>query len=129
MRTLATLATLIVGLAFVYWAPTAKADCPHKGTNFDHKHCDGEEPPLPPGVTLGDLSCSGGNIARFNGTDWYCESRTPGPLVVRDDDWILDKLQYLTASTIAAENSAWTKPQRRAVHFRLRSVSPPPPRY
>ncbi len=44
MRTLATLATLLVGLAVVFWALAAKADCPHKGTEFDHKHCDGVEP-------------------------------------------------------------------------------------
>ena len=60
MRTLSTLATLLVGLAFVFLAPTAKADCPH-GTKFIHPHCDGVEPP--------DLA--------------------PGPLVVRDDDGIL----------------------------------------
>ncbi len=42
MRSLSTLATLLVGLAIVFWAPTAKADCPHKDTNFDHKHCDSE---------------------------------------------------------------------------------------
>ena len=41
MRTFATLTTLFVGLAFVFWAPAAKADCPHKD-NFDHRHCPGE---------------------------------------------------------------------------------------
>ena len=38
MRTLATLATLLVGLAIVFWAPAAKAHCPNL------EHC-GEEPP------------------------------------------------------------------------------------
>ena len=42
MRTLSTLATLLLGLAFVFLAPTAKADCPHGGTN---DHCGGGEPP------------------------------------------------------------------------------------
>ena len=46
MRTLATLATLLVGLAFVFWAPTAKADCPHNSSTT-HQHCDGGEPPPP----------------------------------------------------------------------------------
>jgi len=52
MRTFATLATLFVGLAFVFWAPTAKADCPHKGANFDHPLCGGGEPPPPDGASL-----------------------------------------------------------------------------
>jgi hypothetical protein len=47
MRTHATLATLLVGLASVFLAPAAKADCPHNGTDFDHPHCDGGEPPAP----------------------------------------------------------------------------------
>ncbi len=46
MRTLATLATLLVGLAFIFWAPTAKADCPHNSSTT-HQHCDGGEPPPP----------------------------------------------------------------------------------
>ena len=42
MRTLATLATLLVGLAVVFWAPAAKAHCP------GHAHCgDGNLGPLP----------------------------------------------------------------------------------
>ncbi len=103
MRTLAMLVALLVGLAFVFWAPTAKADCPHKG-NFDHPHCGGGEPP----------------------------PLSPSPLVVRDDDGKLEDLQYSTDNglrTFATENNAGTKPQRRAVLFRLRSVAPPSPWY
>ena len=39
MRAIATLATLLLGLAVVFWAPTAKAHCP------GHGHCDEAEPP------------------------------------------------------------------------------------
>ncbi len=46
MRTLTTLATLIVGLAIVFSAPTAKADCPHNSDDT-HPHCGGGEPPAP----------------------------------------------------------------------------------
>ena len=102
MRSISTLATLLVGLTFVYLAPTAKADCPHEGTNFDHPRCGSGEPP------------------------------DPGPFVVRDDDGKLGDLQYSTDNglrTIATENNAGTKPQRRAVLFRLRSVAPPSPWY
>ncbi len=38
MRSLSTLATLLLGLAVVFWAPVAQADCPH-GTKFIHPHC------------------------------------------------------------------------------------------
>ncbi len=40
MRSLSTLATLLLGLAVVFWAPTAKADCPHND-NDTHQHCVG----------------------------------------------------------------------------------------
>ena len=43
MRTLLSLTTLLAALAFVSVAPTAKADCPHNGTKFDHPHCGGGE--------------------------------------------------------------------------------------
>jgi len=43
MRTLSTFATLIVGLAFVSFAPSVKADCPHNGRT-DHPHCDVGDP-------------------------------------------------------------------------------------
>ena len=78
MRTLLTLATLLVGLAFVFWAPTAKADCPH-GAKFIHPHCDG----VAPGATLGDLSCTIDQIAKFDGIDWVCAEDNSG-FVVRD---------------------------------------------
>ena len=38
MRTLLTLAALLVGLAFVFWAPAAKAHCPHNDDDT-HAHC------------------------------------------------------------------------------------------
>ncbi len=70
MRSLATLATLLVGLAVVFWAPTAKAHCP------GHAHC-GEEPDDPfvvkdaLGQTVGTLvshSPTGASvILRFGG--------------------------------------------------------------
>jgi len=41
MRTLSTLATLLLGLAVVFWAPAANADCPHNG-NDTHQHCGGD---------------------------------------------------------------------------------------
>ncbi len=43
MRSLATLANLLLGLAVVFWALAAKADCPH-GTKENHPHCPGEPP-------------------------------------------------------------------------------------
>ncbi len=43
MRTLATLATLLVGLAVVFWALAAKADCPHNDDDT-HQHCVGGTP-------------------------------------------------------------------------------------
>ena len=59
MRTLSTLASLLVGLAFIFWAPTAKADCPH-GTKFDHPHCNGAGAGSLTFVVMdcADLSCS-----------------------------------------------------------------------
>ncbi len=38
MRTLSTLATLLLGLAVVFWAPAANADCPHNDDDT-HQHC------------------------------------------------------------------------------------------
>ncbi len=70
MRSLSTLATLLLGLAVVFWAPAAKADCPHNETKFDHPHCPGE----PPGATLGDLDCSTDDVAKYTGTQWECVS-------------------------------------------------------
>ena len=48
MPTLSTLVTLLVGLPFVFWAPTAKADCPHN-ENFSPPHCGWGELPDPAG--------------------------------------------------------------------------------
>ena len=44
MRTPVTAAILLVGLAIVFWAPAAKAHCPH-GNSTTHEHCGGGEPP------------------------------------------------------------------------------------
>ena len=38
MRSLSTLATLLLGLAVVFWAPAAKAHCPH-GNDANHERC------------------------------------------------------------------------------------------
>ncbi len=71
MRSLSALATLLLGLAFVFWAPAAKADCPH-GTKNIHPHCDGVEPP-PPEVTLDVLGCSvEGQVAKIVSGEWAC---------------------------------------------------------
>ena len=44
MRTLSTLATLLLGLTVVFWAPAAKAHSPH-GNGSTNDHCPGEPPP------------------------------------------------------------------------------------
>ena len=69
MRNLLTLVSPLLGLAVVFWAPAAKAHCPH-GNSFTHEHC-----PSPPesGATLGDLECSTDQIAKYDGTDWVCD--------------------------------------------------------
>ena len=36
-RHITALAVAVV--AFVFWAPIPKADCPHKGNKFHHEHC------------------------------------------------------------------------------------------
>ena len=43
MRSISTLATLLVGMAVVFWAPAAKADCPHNNDDT-HQHCGGGTP-------------------------------------------------------------------------------------
>ena len=40
MRSISTLAILLLGLAVVFWAPAAKADCPHNDDDT-HQHCGG----------------------------------------------------------------------------------------
>ncbi len=67
MRTASTLATLLVGLAVVFWAPAAKAHCPH-GNSTTREHCGGE----PPGATLGDLACIEGEFAKIVSGVWAC---------------------------------------------------------
>ncbi len=44
MRTLSSLTTLLVGLVVVFWAPAAKAHCPHDKSTT-HEHC-AVEPPV-----------------------------------------------------------------------------------
>ena len=83
MRTLATMATLLLGLAVVFWAPAAKAHCP------GHAHCD-EEPPSPDGALCNDILIANpsavdgvytidpdgdGGAAPF---DAYCDMTTDG---------------------------------------------------
>ena len=90
MRTLETLAILLVGLAIVFWAPTAKADCPHGGTKFDHPHCGGGGPG---GATLGDLACSTDEIAKYDGTNWVCDDFFVSRIVfVSSDDTLTGNL-------------------------------------
>ncbi len=65
MRFISTLAILLLGLAVVFWAPAAKAHCPH---GSDVIHCPGE----PPGATLGDLDCATDEIAKYDEPNWVC---------------------------------------------------------
>ncbi len=44
MRTLSKLAILLAGLAVAFWAPAAKAHCPH-GNSTNQDHCPGDPPP------------------------------------------------------------------------------------
>ncbi len=57
MRSLSTLATLLLGLAVVFWAPVAKAHCPHGGDTIP-EHCGGDP---------GDPAPSTSNEFRFVG--------------------------------------------------------------
>ncbi len=68
MLTLSTLATLLVGLAIVFWAPPAKADCPH-GTKLIHPHCDSAEPPPGPLVVRDSTGKLIGPVIDFVGTE------------------------------------------------------------
>ena len=96
MRTLSTLATLIVGLAFVSFAPSVKADCPHNGRT-DHPHCDGGDPG---GTTLGDLSCTTDQIAKYDGSDWVCTDAMD-VLVLRDgNDEIIGEVAHFDDNTV-----------------------------
>ncbi len=75
MHKLRALAPLLVGLTFVFLAPTAKADCPH-GIKFNHPHCGGGEPSGPSGPLVvrdftdklvGQVIDFTGNEVRANG--------------------------------------------------------------
>ena len=70
MRSLSTLATLLLGLAVVFWAPAAQAHCPH-ANHPDPEHCLVDPPPEPE-ATLGDLECGMGEIAKYDGAAWNC---------------------------------------------------------
>ena len=65
MRTLSTLATLLLGLAVVFWAPAAKAHCPHGGEVIP-EHCGGTPPVRPQylGNSGVDRDGDGGLFAR-----------------------------------------------------------------
>ena len=75
MRNLSTLATLLLGLAVVFWAPAAKAHCPH-ANHPDPEHCS-VEPPLGPSPNIlsahpddsGNILISGENLVLIDGTD------------------------------------------------------------
>jgi len=64
MRYLSTLATLLLGLAVVFWAPAAKADCPHND-NDAHQHC-----------VSGSTSAKNGHFEFYD----FTVSTTDGPL-------------------------------------------------
>ena len=104
MRMLATFATLLVGLAIVFWAPTAKAHCPH-GNSTTHEHC--IVPPPPPGATLGDLSCTTDQIAKFDGAQWVCDGGGAKVIFASSDDTFTGNLGGVagadaTCNTLAA---------------------------
>ena len=61
MRTLAMLATLLLGLAVVFWAPATKAHCPHGG-DATHEHCGGGAP-----ATSNEFRFIGFTDETFNG--------------------------------------------------------------
>ncbi len=63
MRSLSTLATLLLGLAVVFWAPAAKADCPHNNDDT-HQHCVGGTP-----STSNEFRFVGFTDEAFNGLD------------------------------------------------------------
>ena len=77
MRVLATLATLLLGLAVVFWAPTANADCPHKGTKFHHKHCK---------ANLAALACVEGEVAKIVSGVWACAADVDTTIPDTDTD-------------------------------------------
>ncbi len=60
MRSISTLATLLVGLAVVFWAPAAKAHCPHGGDDT-HEHCGGAP------ATSNEFRFTGFTDETFNG--------------------------------------------------------------
>lgn len=63
MRTLSTVATLLLGLAIVFWAPAAKAHCP------GHAHCDGGGGKV---VFVSSVDTFTGNLGGVAGADATC---------------------------------------------------------
>ncbi len=61
MRSLSTLATLLLGLAVAFWAPATKAHCPHGG-DATHEHCGGGAP-----ATSNEFRFTGFTDETFNG--------------------------------------------------------------
>ncbi len=80
MRSLATLATLLLGLAVVFLAPTAKAHCPHGGDDIP-EHCGGEPPPAPSHefqfVGFTDVANFEDGDAEFAGMHAACQAEFP----------------------------------------------------
>lgn len=104
MRTILSLAALLVGLTILFWAPTAKAHCPH-GNSTTHEHC--IVPPPPPGATLGDLECSTDQIAKFDGAQWVCDGGGAKVIFASSDDTFTGNLGGVagadaTCNTLAA---------------------------
>ena len=85
MRSLATLATLLLGLAVVFWAPAAKADCPHNDDDT-HQHCGGGSSPSPSsgGAKSGHFefhdftfATTVGDVGGLAGMHQFCQTAFP----------------------------------------------------
>jgi hypothetical protein len=77
MRFLSTLATLLLGLAVVFWAPATKAHCP------DHAHCDEEPPPAVVYVSVSGLALTPDHN-QINGPLGYLSDGEAFPLEAGD---------------------------------------------
>ncbi len=65
MRSLSTLATLLLGLAATAALVVSPLNAGHRGGGTGHGGGSG-------GITLGDLSCTEDQIAKYDGTNWVC---------------------------------------------------------
>ena len=77
MRSLSTLATLLLGLAVVFWASAANAHCP------DHAHCDEEPPPAMVYVSVSGLALTPDHNS-INGPLGYLSDGEAFPLEAGD---------------------------------------------